>query len=75
MLFYRDSIGREVDLILEQSTNYKLFEIKYSHTIRPDYFKHLKYLEKSIPIMSSKVIYAGDQQFNNVLNWRDLINM
>jgi len=75
MLFYRDNGGREIDLILEQSGKYKLYEIKYSHTIRPDYFKHMKYMEKAIEVESSEVIYAGKQKFPNVLSWHDLIKL
>jgi hypothetical protein len=75
LLFFRDSSGREVDLLLEHATTYELFEIKYSQTIRPDYFKHMQYVAKSISTLSSQVIYAGEQEFNNVLNWQDLIKL
>ncbi len=75
MLYYRDKTGREVDLIIEQGSDVRLYEVKYTHTIRPDFYKHMKYVSKNMSVKSVDVIYAGVQQFPNVLNWMDLIDI
>lgn len=72
LLFYRDKRGREVDLIIEQGTDLNLFEIKYSHTFRTDFFRHLNYLSNELTIKSSSIILAGDHQLPNVFSWREL---
>lgn len=75
MLYYRDTAGREVDLIIEQASDIKLFEIKYTHTLRHDFYKHMKYVQNKIPIKSADVIYAGHQRFPDVLNWSDMTDI
>ncbi len=72
LLFYRDKSGREVDLITEKADILNLYEIKYSKTIQQNHFRHLQYLSNQIPVHKTAVIYAGNQQFPNVLGWESL---
>jgi len=75
MLFYRDTAGREVDLIIESGVDIWLFEIKYTQTYRSDFFKHINYIKGKMSVKSADIIYAGAQQFQNVLNWEGVKNM
>ena len=71
--FYRDKTGREIDLILESSEGLRLYEIKASTGFNPDYFKHIRYFEKTFPdkVLSASVIYDGQTtETANVYNFR-----
>ena len=59
--FYRDKTGREIDLILEEGDGLRLFEIKASTGYNPDFFKNIRYFEKTFPdkVISSSIIYDG----------------
>lgn len=76
--FYRDKTGREIDLILEEPEGLRLFEIKASTGYNPDYFKNIRYFEKTFPdkVISSAIIYDGVTSDNGnpmsgIYNFRD----
>ena len=76
--FYRDKTGREIDLIAETVNGLNLFEIKASTGYNPDYFKNIRYFEKTFPdkILSSSIIYDGPSSNINdlrsrILNFRE----
>lgn len=78
LYFYRDSNGKEVDLLVKRGTGYDCYEIKSAATFHPDFIKGMKSFEHSFPelVKSKTVIYTGDEQpnFNNVTitNYRAL---
>lgn len=78
LYFYRDSNGKEVDLLVKRGTGYDCYEIKSAATFHPDFIKGMKSFEQSFPelVKSKTVIYTGDEQpnFNNVTitNYRAL---
>lgn len=76
--FYRDKTGREIDLILEEAEGLRLFEIKASTGYNPDYFKNIRYFEKTFPdkVISAVIIYDGTTSDNGdpmsgIYNFRD----
>lgn len=75
--FFRDKTGREIDLVQETPEGLRLFEIKASTGFNPDYFRHIRYFEKTYPekVISSTVIYDGrersDFPMSRLCNFRD----
>ena len=76
--FYRDKTGREIDLILEEAEGLRLFEIKISTGFNPDYFRNIRYFEKTFPnkVISSAIIYDGETSptmdpMSGIYNFRD----
>lgn len=61
--FYRDTIGREVDVLIQRGSQIFPVEIKSSKTYSTGYLKNLKYLQQLLPerVHSGALIYAGDQ--------------
>lgn len=60
--FFRDKTGREIDLIVENADGIRAFEIKSSTGFNPDYYKHIRYFEKTFPqnVICSTIIYNGE---------------
>jgi uncharacterized protein len=60
--FYRDSTGKEVDLVMQFGNGVFPVEIKAGATITADYFKGLKYFAKINPEQpwGSGIVYGGD---------------
>jgi len=58
--FWRDSMGHEIDLIIEEAGNLHPVEIKSGKTITQDYFKGLTYLQKISGLPGGRIIYAGE---------------
>lgn len=75
--FFRDKTGREIDLIVENVDGISAFEIKASTGFNPDYFKHIRYFEKTFPpeVRYATVIYDGDstseQATSGLYNFRN----
>ena len=76
--FYRDKTGREIDLISETAEGLNLFEIKASTGFNPDYFKNIRYFERTFPdkVSSTSIIYDGitsnpGDGFSEVFNFRN----
>ena len=61
LYFWRDHVGNEVDLILDNGVDLTSVEIKLSSTISNNYFKGLDYYHKLSQIRNSKqiLIYTG----------------
>lgn len=79
LFFWRDNIGHEIDVIIENPNKLLPIEIKSGKTITQDYFKGLLFWEKISNYKKGKVIYAGntDQKRTNgmsVLEWQHLKN-
>jgi uncharacterized protein len=47
LYFWRDKTGREIDLIIDKTTEFVPVEIKYGKTIQNEFFKNLRYLLNS----------------------------
>ena len=79
LYFYRDSQGREVDLIYKSGNNLTPIEIKMSQTFHLDFLKNLEYVTTLFPdqILKSALLYGGDgEQIVNrtqVLNYRNYL--
>ena len=76
--FYRDKTGREIDLIAETGEGLRLIEIKASTGFNPDYFKNMRYFEKTFPekVLSTSIIYDGetsnwDNPKSGIFNFRE----
>ena len=62
--FWRDSLQREVDLIIDKGLERNAYEIKMSQTVHPDFFKTLIYYKELDPEAKLNLVYGGniDQQ-------------
>ncbi|MBD5213595.1 MAG: ATP-binding protein [Bacteroidales bacterium] len=70
--FYRESSGREVDILQTEADTMKAFEIKSSKTYNRDFQKNLTYLRDMLgdKITEAAVIYDGDSIPPNIYNFR-----
>lgn len=76
--FWQDSNGVEVDLLIAQNTDIDLFEMKYSHTPKSEFFKGLQSFRNTAPANRQEgknyVLYAGDERqprdFATIESWR-----
>lgn len=61
--FFRDNVGNEVDVLLEDGTSIKPVEVKLGSTINEDYFKGLRYYQKLNKKNTAKpaLIYGGGE--------------
>ncbi len=61
--FFRDNIGNEVDVLLENGTSIRPIEIKMGSTINEDYFKGLRYYQKlnTKNAVKPALIYGGGE--------------
>jgi predicted AAA+ superfamily ATPase len=62
LYFWRDSLGREIDLIVDNHNHLLPIEIKSGQTITEDYFGSLSYWLKISGQEKGWVIYAGDMK-------------
>jgi predicted AAA+ superfamily ATPase len=64
LLFYRDSNGREIDLLYPLGPSYLPIEIKSSQTIHTKWFQQLEATAGSIPSAEAKglILYAGEAE-------------
>lgn len=76
--FYRDKTGREIDLLIETGLGLRLIEIKSSTGYNPDYFRNIRYFEKTFPdkVLSSSIIFDGetsnsDDPKSGIFNFRE----
>ncbi|WP_395053066.1 ATP-binding protein [Flavobacterium sp.] len=76
--FWRNSDGREIDLLTQEDDFLDVFEIKSTSTITPNLFKELEYFEKLAKdeIGTKTLIYSGlytqNRTFAKVLSWYDI---
>lgn len=76
LLFYRDQVGNEVDIVAEDSSQLHAIEIKSGQTIASDFFKNLNRFAKFTgKVTSSTLVYGGEEKQNRskhtVMPWRD----
>jgi uncharacterized protein len=77
LYFWRDNIGNEVDLLLEQNGGITLVEIKSGKTYQDEWQRALQVVERHLGFAVRKaVLYGGDlaqeRHGTQVLGWRDL---
>jgi len=77
LFFYRDSNGREVDLLIDRGGSLIPVEIKSSATYNHSFFDILTYWRKHIdPKQSGYVVYGGATtqgvQSDHLVSWNDL---
>ncbi len=76
--FWRNSDGREIDLLSQEDDFLDVIEIKSTSTIAPNLFKELEYFDKLAKdeIGTKTLIYSGlqtqDRTFAKVLSWFDI---
>lgn len=76
--FWRDSNGREVDLVIPGATGMNIYEIKASETIISKQLKGLNYFQEMAKesVLSKTVIYGGNESQQrsdfNVTAWQDI---
>ena len=59
--FWRDSLGHEIDMVIENTDHLYPVEIKSGKTITPEYFKNLHYWQKLAGKPRGTVIYGGEE--------------
>jgi hypothetical protein len=62
LYFWRDSLGTEIDLLVEQANSLLPIEIKSGQTITDDYFKSMSAWLRISGMEKGWVIYAGDEK-------------
>lgn len=73
--FWRDAAGHEVDLLVQDGVKMSLVEFKATHTIMPDLFKGLIFLEKiaNDSHLTKTLVYPGTESQKrtsaNVMPW------
>jgi predicted AAA+ superfamily ATPase len=78
LYFWRDNIGNEVDLLLEQDAGITLVEVKSGQTFQPGWLQSLNTVQRHMnqPTRNA-VLYGGDLSAQRtdaeLLGWRDLV--
>ena len=77
LYFWRDSVGHEIDVIIEQGKNLYPVEIKSGQTITPEYFRNLSFWQSLYGETNATVVYAGkaSQHRSNgveIIPWHEL---
>lgn len=77
LFYFRDTRGREIDVILDKVVSISQLEIKKSSTINNTFFKTLEYLKTlNIPIEKSFLVYGGDETYFRqdtwIISWRKI---
>lgn len=62
LYFWRDSLGTEIDLLVEKANSILPIEIKSGQTITDDYFKSMSAWLRISGMEKGWVIYAGDEK-------------
>ncbi len=75
--FFRDSRGREVDIIFDKVVSLSQLEIKKSSVINPSFFQTLEYLKTlNQPVDKSYLIYGGEDSYRRqnteIISWRNV---
>ena len=76
--FWRDNVGNEVDLLIDNGTSLSIVEIKSGKTIKDDFFKGLIYFEKIAKNYTTNkyLVYSGDstrkQYDTQILSWNKI---
>lgn len=78
MYFWRDNIGNEVDLLIDDPHDQRVIEIKSSYTANPSALKGLRY-HKALNEAKAlyQLVYAGDDRWSSdnirVIGWREML--
>jgi uncharacterized protein len=77
LYFWRDNIGNEIDLLLEQNGQITLVEVKSGQTFQSEWLQGLRTVERHLGAPTSKaLIYGGDSSQTRddiaVVPWRGL---
>ncbi len=74
--FWRDKMGHEIDLLVENNQRCSPIEIKSGKTISRNYFNNIKYFDKvSQMTHHSYLVYNGEKSARGsttILSWQDL---
>lgn len=60
LFFWRDNVGHEIDIIIENPDGLFPVEIKYGKTITPEFFKSLLFWHKISNTQNGTVVYGGE---------------
>jgi len=60
--FWRDNVGHEIDLLMQNGVTLTPVEIKAGQTVTNDYFKGLEFWEKINPGSNRFIVYAGSNK-------------
>jgi hypothetical protein len=74
LYFYRESSGKEVDILQTDSWQLHLWEVKSSATYNADFRANMDYLKTLFgdKIKSATVVYDGDTLSPDIINFRKL---
>ncbi len=77
LFYFRDTRGREIDVILDKVVSISQLEIKKSSTINNNFFKALEYLKTlNVPVEKSLLVYGGDEtcfrEDTWIISWREI---
>ena len=77
LYFWRDNIGNEIDLLLEEGNDHILVEMKSGQTFQSEWLKNLQTVDRHIGGRTRRaLIYGGDTSQARadvrVIGWRDL---
>ena len=61
LYFWRDNVGNEMDVVIDNAGNLYPIEIKSGKTIVPEFFKNFKFWQKMSGIDGGTIIYGGEQ--------------
>lgn len=63
--FFRDSAGHEIDFVIDDGADTRLFEVKASSTFHTDFLKNIRFYrtQPSARVSQSSVIYTGTESF------------
>lgn len=76
--FWRDHIGNEVDLVIEEADDTYPVEVKSGATVNSDFYSGIKYYTKLSEgnLNDGSLVYGGEMTFNSIngrtIGWRDL---
>lgn len=77
LFFWRDHIGNEIDVIIENGHQLLPIEIKSGQTILPTFYKGLEYWQKITGDAKGTILYGGDldrigSDGRKVISWRGI---
>ena len=58
--FWRDNVGNEIDLLMQNGDSLIPVEIKAGQTVTNEYFKGLQFWEKINPGSKGYIVYGGN---------------
>ena len=77
--FWRDNVGNEIDLMIENAETLHIFEIKSGSTYRPEFFKAQNYVKgiSGLHFQPLTVVYGGENTLETkqgrLVSWKDWV--